>query len=179
MSFWVTAYCHKSVAGLRAKDLLVGIGHRLAFLAEQFPADDPHEDADPAEVLHRLKIAERTRGAFRPQSLNYREDGLFITLDHEGKLDNVVYVVQEEVLPGKLAQMRSPAARRVCDLLAGAVEYVSFALKVCHYTGAGFPLTIAAAATLVEHAGGIIRSGTSSWMVPDGEGVDIILEYDG
>ena len=84
----------------------------------------------------------------------------------------------QEVLPGRLARMRRPEARWVKELLRGATESVGFSLKVIHHTGIGFPLALAAVATLVNFAGGVIRSGDSSWMVPSGNEVDIILEYD-
>ncbi len=42
----------------------------------------------------------------------------------------------------------------------------------------GFPLSIAAAAYLVQKAGGLIQSGHYSWMVPSGREVRILAEIE-
>jgi hypothetical protein len=42
----------------------------------------------------------------------------------------------------------------------------------------GLPLSIAAAAYLVQKAGGLIQSGSYSWMIPSGKEVEIIAEFE-
>jgi hypothetical protein len=184
MSFWVSAYCHRTVTDVGPKDLLGGIANRLESLEEQFPGD---YSAGPgltiAGVLHQLEIVPATgpKKRFRIDALVYSEGAGPITTVHFDARHNVPGIIEQEVLPGKLARSRRPGANRVRELLAGATESVGFALKVAHYTGIGFPLAVAAAATLVTHAGGILCSGGRCWMVPggpDGFHVDIILSYD-
>jgi hypothetical protein len=63
-------------------------------------------------------------------------------------------------------------------MLAKAKEDVSFCLKAHDADGMGFPLSIAAAAYLVQKAGGLIQSGCYSWMVPSGQEVQIIAEFE-
>jgi hypothetical protein len=180
MSFWVSAYCHRSVLSLTAKDLIVGIADRLQPLAYQFPGDRAEEETPEAiqAVLKRLCILPADAGKpFRHHALNFLDGGPDITTVYFGPED-APGIIEQEVLPGRLAALHGAEAKRVKELLRAATESVSFALKVTHTTGIGFPLAVAAAATLVSSAGGIIRSGTSSWMVPAGREVDIILEYD-
>lgn len=171
MSFWVTAYCHHTVAAVTPEDLLLGIADRLETLAVQLPGDRPEEETPKAVavLLERLKVA-------RDYTLSYPGCPPITTV-HFGP-DDTPGIIAEEVLPGRLARMRRPEAQRVRELLRGATASVSFSLKVIHHTGIGVPLAVAAAATLVTHAGGVIRSGRSSWMVPAGRAVDIILEYE-
>ena len=68
--------------------------------------------------------------------------------------------------------------RQIRDTLKRCTEQASFCLKVSHLESMGFPLAIAAAAFLVDRAGGIIKSCRTSWMTPRGNGVDILLEYE-
>jgi hypothetical protein len=179
MSFWVSAYCHHSVQSVTAKDLVVGIGERVWGLADLFPGDRPEEESPEAigALLKRLTIEPAGNDApFPHHALRFLENGPPITT--VSRDEDVLAIIEQEVLPGRLARLRSPEAKRVKDLLRAATESVSFALKVTHHTGIGFPVALAAAATLVSGAGGIIRSGSSCWMVPAGPVVNIILEYD-
>jgi hypothetical protein len=181
MSFWVTAYCHDDASSVTPKDLMLGVSQRLAVLAAHFPGDRPEEETPEAidALLRGLKFGPRYKG-LRFGSLIYGGDDFPpITLGRLTGRDDVQGVIADEVLTGALGRLRRPAAKRVRELLSGAVDTVSFSLKTSHYTGIGFPLTIAAAATLVGRAGGVILSGSWSWMAPDGDDVDVILEYDG
>jgi hypothetical protein len=63
-------------------------------------------------------------------------------------------------------------------MLARAKEDVSFSLKAHDVEAMGFPLSIAAASYLVQKAGGLIRSGSYSWMVPSGKEVRILAEFE-
>jgi hypothetical protein len=82
--------------------------------------------------------------------------------------------LETDILPRLEAKGLAKVKRR----LASASYDVSFALGVPDLTGMGFPLVIAGAATFVDHAGGVIQSGTYSWMVPDGSEVSILCEVD-
>jgi hypothetical protein len=179
MSFWVSAYCHRSVVSITAKDLVIGIADRLQALVAQFPGDRPEEESTQAisALLKRLTIGPKEGEPFRHHALRFLEGGPPITTVYFGKED-APGIIEQEVLPGRLARMRRPEAQRIKELLRGATESVGFALKVTHYTGIGFPVALAAAATLVSFAGGVICSGNCCWMVPAGSGVDIILEYE-
>jgi hypothetical protein len=180
MSYWIGAYCHRSVLPLTAKDLILGISERLEPLVYQFPSDRPEENTDEAieTALKRLKILPASNNKpFRHHALSYLKDGPPITTVFYSEEDTPG-IIEAEVLPGRLARLRRPEARRVRELLRDATQSVAFSLKVVHHTGIGFPLALAAAVTLVDYADGIICAGGCSWMVPQGEFVDIILEYD-
>jgi hypothetical protein len=82
--------------------------------------------------------------------------------------------LEDEVLAGR----PEPELARVRQLLGAATESVSFSLKDHDVRGMGFPLAIAAAAHLVQTAGGVIRSGSYSFMVPKGDEVDIIASFE-
>jgi hypothetical protein len=63
-------------------------------------------------------------------------------------------------------------------MLAQVKEDVAFCLKASDVDAMGFPLSIAAASYLVQKAGGLIQSGSYSWMVPDGKEVHVIAEIE-
>src|SRR5207302_1798355 len=102
----------------------VGITNRLQVLVALFPGDHPEEESDEAirDVLRRLEIVphEDKDKPFRIDRLCYREEGPPIALSHMDARHNVPGVIEQEVLPGTLARMRRPEARRVRELLAGA-----------------------------------------------------------
>jgi hypothetical protein len=172
---WVVAICERPVGQLRPKDLLVGIARRLAELTAFF---DPDEEEDPDEIIRRLTI--RPYDPKDPTSclhLAYRDDHAPIVMDRVSgercAADN-----EEELAEGAIRRKRGAAARRIRDVIGRAEERFAFCLKTSHLESMGFPIAVAAAASLVERGGGVIRSCETSWMEPDGDGVRIILEYD-
>lgn len=171
MSFWVHAFCNESVASVTPKELADGIAERLALLTYLFC---PAEEEEPSDVLARLRIEDKsTDGTFRVFLMHYRADSpVFIRIDRtdRGGIDEL----DQEVL----SQRTEPAVAKVRKMLARATEDVSFCLKAHDVEAMGFPLSIAAAAYLVQRAGGLIQSGSYSWMVPRGREVEIIGEIE-
>ena len=171
MSFWVHAYCNESVASVTPKELADGIAERLKLLTYLFC---PAEEEEPSDVLARLRIEDKsTDGTFRVFLMHYRADSpVFIRIDRtdRGGIDEL----DQEVL----ALGTEPALAKVRQMLANATEDVSFCLKAHDVEAMGFPLSIAAAAYLVQKAGGLIQSGSYSWMVPSGREVQIVAEIE-
>jgi hypothetical protein len=171
MSFWVHAYCNESVASVTPKELADGIAERLKLLTYLFC---PAEEEEPSDVLARLRIEDKsTDGTFRVFLMHYRADSpVFIRIDRtdRGGIDEL----DQEVL----ALGTEPALAKVRQMLANATEDVSFCLKAHDVEAMGFPLWIAAAAYLVQKAGGLIQSGSCSWMVPSGREVQIVAEIE-
>jgi hypothetical protein len=154
------------------KELASGIAERLSLLTYLFC---PAEEEEPSDVLARLKIEDKsTDGTFQVFLMHYRRDSpVFIRIDrtpHRGGIEEL----DQEVL----AHRRGPSIERVRGMLAKVKEDVSFCLKAHDVEAMGFPLSIAAAAYLVQKAGGLIQSGTYSWMVPSGREVEIIEEFE-
>jgi hypothetical protein len=172
VSFWIHAYCNESVASVTPQELAAGIAERLKLLTHLFC---PEEEEDPDEVLARLRIEDKsTDGTFRVFLMHYRKDSpVFIhigrTEDPGGEIEEV-----QEVISGRT----EPELATICEMLAKAKESVAFCLKVHDVEAMGFPLSIAAAAYLVEKAGGLIQSGSYSWMVPSGREVRFLAEID-
>jgi hypothetical protein len=171
MSFWVHAYCNESVASVTPKELADGIAERLKLLTYLFC---PAEEEEPSDVLARLRIEDKsTDGTFRVFLMHYRADSpVFIRIDRtdRGGIDEL----DQEVL----ALGTEPALAKVRQMLANATEDVSFCLKAHDVEAMGFPSSIAAAAYLVQKAGGLIQSGSYSWMVPSGREVQIVAEIE-
>jgi hypothetical protein len=171
MSFWVHAYCNESVASVTPKELADGIAERLKLLTYLLC---PAEEEEPSDVLARLRIEDKsTDGTFRVFLMHYRADSpVFIRIDRtdRGGIDEL----DQEVL----ALGTEPALAKVRQMLANATEDVSFCLKAHDVEAMGFPLSIAAAAYLVQKAGGLIQSGSYSWMVPSGREVQIVAEIE-
>jgi hypothetical protein len=171
MSFWIHAYCNASVASVTSEELADGIAERLKLLTYLFC---PPNEEEPADVLARLRIEDRsTGGEFQVFLMHYRTDSpLFIRIDRSTDRGGIEELDQEV-----LSTRREPEVARVRAMLAAAKEDVSFCLKADDVEAMGFPLAIAAAAYLVNRAGGgVIQSGSYSWMVPSGREVDVIAE---
>jgi hypothetical protein len=173
MSFWIHAFCNESVASVTPEELAAGIGERLELLTSLFC---PEDEEDPAKVLARLKIENVSGDAtFRVFQMRYRADSpAFIRIGRTADVRGVVEEVEQAVLS------RRPATQvdEVRRLLAAASEDVSFCLKAHDVEAMGYPLSIAAASYLVEKAGGLIQSGTYSWMVPSGKEVRLLAEFE-
>jgi len=104
--------------------------------------------------------------------LYYRADSsTFIRLDRN---DRAAATELEEFL----CERKEPGIELVRQILSRTTEDVSFCLNSADLKGMGFPLSIAAAAYLVEQSGGLIQSGTYSWMIPDAQEVRILLELE-
>jgi hypothetical protein len=161
LSFWVHAFCKKSIADVTADELREGIAERLELLTYLFCPDD---EEPPKKVIARLRVERRSPKTFL---IHLNKSGPFINATRHGR-DAIEEV--EAILPrfGKLDGLP-----KVKKLLASATEDMSFDLKASHVRGMGFPVAIAAAATLVARADGVIQSGTYSWMVPSGREVDL------
>jgi hypothetical protein len=175
MSFWVVAYCERSVGRWTAKDLLLGIAPRLPALTALF---DPDDEEDPDEVLARLRIA--PYDARDPDSvwhLRYRDDLAPIVIDRAGGKE-CAGMIKEELAETAIGRKRGKGAKHIREVLRRVSEQVSFDLKMSALESMGFPLAVAAAAWFVERCGGVIRSGDTSWMVPTEDGVEIVLELD-
>jgi hypothetical protein len=175
MSFWIVAYCRDSVASVTPDELHAGIAERLKLLTYLFC---PEDEEEPDEVMARLQIEDISQGSeFRVFLMNYRGSGqapIRIDRDDDPKLvQGEIQEIIEEFFPA----VDSPPKQRVIDLLANARESIAFCLKAHDVEAMGFPLSIAAAAYLVQRAGGVIRSGSYSWMVPSGREVEIIWEF--
>jgi hypothetical protein len=175
MSFWVVAYCERSIAPWTAKDLLLGIAPRLRLLTALFC---PEEEEEPDYVLGRLRIAPYDpRKPDTDWHIRYRDDLGPIVMSRASGAECAA-LVEEELAERAIGRKRSREAKRIREIRGRVTEQVSFDLKVSALESMGFPVAIAAAAYLVEQYGGVIRSGEASWMVPSGNEVDIILEYD-
>jgi hypothetical protein len=163
MSFWVHAFCHRPVDDVTPEILVAGIRERLKSLTYLFC---PEDEEEPSEVAARLRVEVTEPTRWR---ISYRSRSFMPTSFHgRDALDEL----ETEILPG----LRAPALEKVKPLLAAATCDVSFDLKPSDVRGMGFPVAIAAAATFVARAGGVIQSGNYSWMVPSGKEVDIICE---
>jgi hypothetical protein len=169
MSFWIHAYCNDSVASVTPEELAGGIAERLTMLTYLFC---PAEEEEPQEVLARLKIKNAsTDGAFQAFQMHYRKDTpVFISIDRTANRGGIAELEQE------LSHRTEPEVAKVRGMLANVKEDVSFCLKAHDVEAMGFPLSIAAAAYLVQKAGGLIQSGTYAWMVPSGREVKTIAE---
>lgn len=172
MSFWVHAYCNEEVASVTPKELAGGIAERLPLLTSLFC---PAEEENPSEVLARLRIEDKSRdGTFRVFLMHYRKDSpVFIRIDRADDRGSIEELAQEV-----LAHRLEPDVAKVRQMLAKAKEDVSFCLKAHDVEAMGFPLSIAAAAYLVQKAGGLIQSGSYSWMVPYGREVQVVAEIE-
>jgi hypothetical protein len=172
---WVIAYCERSIPPWKPKDLYLGIAARLPELTVLF---DPDEQEDPDQVLGRLRIA-----PFAPEDpaslwhIRYRDNLAPIVLSRTAG-DECAGRVREELTETALGRNRNRQAKRIREILGRVTEEASFCLKASALESMGFPVAIAAAAFLVEQAGGVIKSCNASWMVPTKEGVEIILEYE-
>jgi hypothetical protein len=177
MSFWVVAYCERSVAAVTPDNLRAGIAERLKTLTYLFC---PEDEEEPDVVLTRLRVSRCDLGREErrpPWHITYRDDLPPIVISQAGGAE-CQGIIQEDVEEWAIGTMAGTAAEQIRGILARATEDVSFCLKAAHVDGMGFPIAIAAAAYLVDLAGGVIRSGQASWMVPRGKEVEIILEYD-
>jgi len=150
-------------------ELQAGIASRLRLLTYLFC---PDEEDEPSAVLERLRIENTSRGPdFESWKLFYRANSsLFIRVDRHdrGGVD--------ELLHETLATRREPGLADIRARLAEVQDDVAFCLKAADVNSMGFPLALAAAATLVECYGGLIQSGTYAWMVPQGQEVRTLLE---
>ena len=171
MSFWIHAYCNQSVASVTPAELAEGIGARLSLLTYLFC---PAEEEEPDDVLARLKIEDQsTDGTFRVFLMRYRADSpTFIRIERTDRAG------LEELDREVLSHRPEPAVARVRAMLADATEDVTFCLKAHDVDAMGFPLAIAAAAFLTQKAGGLIQSGSYSWMIPHGREVQRIAEIE-
>jgi len=163
-------FCEQSTASLTADELQTGISKRLELLTSLFC---PEDEEDPDRVLGRLRIESGSVGeGFEEFLLYYRADEQsfipMVRYDRGGVLE-----LLEELSPASQGDRRLSS---IIERLSRVTEDVSFCLKDYDVQGMGFPLSIAAAAYLVERAGGLIQSGTYSWMIPKGNQVDILLE---
>lgn len=172
MSFWVHAYCNDSVVSVTPNELVSGIAERLSLLTYLFC---PAEAEEPADVLARLRIEDKsTDGTFQVFLMHYRKDlPVFIRIDRTADRGGI-----EELDREVLAHRSEPSVARIRGMLRNVKEDVSFCLKAHDVESMGFPLSIAAAAYLVQKAGGFIQSGSYSWMVPLGREVEIIEEFE-
>ena len=171
MSFWIHAYCNESDP-VTPQELAGGIAERLALLTYLFC---PAEEEEPSDVLARLKIEDKsTDGTFRVFLIFYRTDTpVFIRIDrHDGR--GAIDELDQEVLSVR----PEPEVVKIRKMLAEAKEDVTFCLKAHDVDAMGFPLAIAAASYLVQKAGGLIQSGSYSWMVPIGKEVRIVAEIE-
>lgn len=168
MSFWVHAFCNESVESVTPDELITGIARRLKLLTYLFCPDD---EEDPEAVLSRVRIENPSGDPFFGlYQLRYRSNsGGFIPIGRNGR--GAILELDEE-----LAHRREPGVQRIREMLREASDHVTFSLRSSDVSGMGFPLCIAAAAYLVELKGGVIQSGTYSWMAPHGNEVRTILE---
>ena len=106
--------------------------------------------------------------------MHYRADSpAFIRIGRTEDARELIEELEQEVLsrrpPAEIGEVR--------HRLTAARESVSFCLKAEDVEAMGFPLSLAAAGYLVEKAGGLIQSGTYSWMVPNGREVRVVAEF--
>lgn len=170
MSFWVHAFCERSASLLSPRDFQAGIARRLEILTDLFC---PDVEEDPEEVLRRLRVEDHsaTPGVFQAYLIKYRSDApTFIRVDRNDR--GAIAELEADFLAGR----SEPGIDVIRRALASATEDVSFCLKSYDLAGMGFPIAIAAAAYVIEEKGGLIQSGTYSWMVPDGNEVRMLLE---
>jgi hypothetical protein len=171
MSFWIHAFCNETVASVTPHDLKNGIAQRLKLLTFLFC---PEQEEDPDVVLNRLRIEDHSKSdLFQEYRMYYRPNSP--TFIHIGRNDQTGIVELERNV---LSTRHEPGIQNIRQMLVKATEDVVFCLKAHDVAGMGFPLSIAAAAYLVEQKGGLIQSGTYSWMVPVGKEVKTILEVE-
>jgi hypothetical protein len=175
MAFWVCAYCHRPVGSVTPAALRDGIATRLRSLTYLFC---PEDEENPDAVLARLRITAPVAGAtFQRYELHYRPGPTWFLLAERFPDRGSADEVDAEILAPR-DEAGETDVTAVRDLLVDVTETVSIGLKPHDVRGMGFPLAIAAAATLVERAGGVIRSGSYSWMLPSGSDVRILSEFE-
>ena len=172
MSFWIHAFCNESVASVQPQELKSAISKRLSLLTSLFC---PENEEDPEIVLERLRIENIPESSdFQSFLIHYGPVGsTFIRADRNDRSG------VDELVADILPSIADAGVRKIEPMLRTVIDDVSFCLKVDDVQGMGFPLAIAAAAYLVERAGGLIQSGTYSWMEPYGNEVRMLHEIDG
>lgn len=171
MSIWVRALCTKSVGALTADDLRRGIAERLPVLATYY--GEPGAEG----ALAHLRVESESSQGFSVYRVHYgidpdRSMRLERWSDREHVGAEIVALLQ------RLADCEEDEVEDVRDHLALVVESVALELEVPDVRGIGWPVAIAAAATVAARGGGLIQADGEGWMHPNGREVEQLLDGD-
>jgi hypothetical protein len=162
----VSVFTPKLIEGLRPEMIHAGIKKRLALLTYLFC---PDEEEEPELVLRRLRIEA------------VRENELKIRWRERMRYPTRLYRFGAELarqIAGVnfgLQSLSKSKRRRPEQILHSAIDGAGF-LQSYDRGNMGWPVVIAAAAALVEQAGGVIVTNGSGWFIPSGNEVKRILD---
>jgi len=168
MSIWIRSFLASPLGPLDPAVFQAGIEERLGLLTYLFC---PEDEEEPEVVIDRLRVEAVDQDNVR---IFYRsEPERFLPVERWSG-DRAAEEVQEEL--ERLSDYPSADADKVRELVRNAVETVAFELKLSDAQGMGWPTAIAAAAKIVEIAGGVVSADDSGWMVPAGKEVSFLLD---
>lgn len=172
MSIRVRAVCTKSLSGISPEDLRAGIAERLPRLAAFYG------EPDPTETIARLRV-ERAGPEGGGDGLLVR----YLEGDARGlRVERAVAPaeVKAEVgaLLADLEDCDEEEVDEVRDCLAAAVEIAAIELAVSDAEGVGWPVVIAAAATLAARGEGLVQTEAEGWLAPSGSDVEHLIDAD-
>lgn len=175
MGIWIRAICTKRLGALTPEELRAGIAARLKRLCVLYG------EGDPAPTIARLRVE---RGEAREPErsevflVRYREDPEhFLRVERWLDPDRVAGVV-EELTQRLTAIEEDEDIEDACACLSAAVEVSAMELEVDDTEGVGWPLAIAAAAYLADRGEGLIQADREGWMMPDGDGIEHLMDAD-
>jgi hypothetical protein len=168
MSIWIRTFSPRPLGALDPAAIEVGIRKRFHALKALCCPDDAE---DPDVVLSRLRITARSPDLLE---VYYRvETDRFIRVERwsgDGVREEVGEAVED------LEDATGSGVAKVRAILDQTVETVAFELKHTDAQGMGWPLTLAAAATVAEQCDGVISADDSGWMVPSGNKVKFLVQ---
>lgn len=162
----VRVFSPKRISALTVDILQAGIERRLAILTYLFC---PEEEIEPTIILNQLRIENAQDGQlqirWRPR-MRYPPRGYRFGEELKDQLQMASYGLRS--YPAETVA----EARRIID---AAVDGVGF---IQGYTrdNMGWPVVMAAAATIVEQAGGAIVTNGYGWFVPAGNEVQLFFD---
>lgn len=177
MSIWVRAVCTSSVGAVTPEELRAAVAERLPALAALYG------EAGAAEAAARLRVEEGGRGGPAGESgfgvllLHYREEqDRFLRIERWAERDRVAEEIAE--LRDELEGCEEDEVDTVLECLDAAVETVAVELKMSDTEGMGWPVAVAAAASLAARGGGLIQADNEGWMAPRGRQVEHLVDND-
>jgi hypothetical protein len=171
MSIWVRALCTKSVGALTADDLRKGIADRLPVLSTYY--GEPGAE----RALAQLRVENESGDGFGAYRVHYGDDpARSVRVERWAEREHVRAEIV--ALLQRLADCDEEEVEDVRDHLALVVESVALELEVPDVRGIGWPVAIAAAATVAARGGGLIQADGEGWMHPNGREVEQLLDGD-
>jgi hypothetical protein len=168
MSLRVRALCPTPVGDLTPEKLHSGIADRLAVLAAYYGEEGAEE------TLACLRVSGDGDGAL---SLRYRDD-TSPALRVERCRRPAAVAAEVGALRADLEACDEEGVDEVRELLDRVVETVGIELPMSDVEGIGWAVAVAAAACFAEHAEGLIQADGEGWMMPEGRGVEQVLDGD-